>query len=50
MKILSSVMGRFLLVHGEVKSHNQGLKVPLDKLNNDINNLDLFLNVLCTGK
>ena len=44
------VTRRFLLVHGKVQIHNQRLTVSLDKLNTDINNLELYLNVLSSGK
>ena len=41
---------RFLLVHGEVQIHSHRLRASIDKINDDVNHLCVYLNVLSTGK
>ena len=40
----------FFLVHGEVQIHSHRLRASIDKINEDVNHLGVYLNVLSTGK
>ena len=44
------VTRRFLLVHGKVQIHSHRLRASTDKINDDVNHLGVYLNVLRTGK